>query len=71
VSDLTSFRDHCRRMATEQHRPDCPGRVPGRPYVKPIGCEGCVTDSDRLLFAMLAAEVDAYLTRDAEQDQLL
>lgn len=33
-------------------------------------CAGCVTDADRLLWARLAAEADAYLDREPEETLL-
>lgn len=65
MSDLTKFRDHCRVMAAAVHSPECKGERPGIFYpitVRPDPeCGGCVTDADRALFALLAAEVDDYL----------
>jgi hypothetical protein len=62
MSDLTTFRDHCRAMTKPNaHRPDCPGHNPHRPWLKPAGCEGCVS--------MLAAEIDDYLDPDQADHQ--
>lgn len=87
MSDLTTFRDHCRTMAEAQHKPECPSLGPkSRPVWEPVydreaypddgipaalryrghtppppTCDGCVTDAERALFALLAAEVDGYL----------
>lgn len=76
MSALTDTRDHCRRMATAQHKPECPSLerrrdrwaladdnshltwVPAPPRRE---CAGCVTDTDRALFARLADEIDRYL----------
>jgi hypothetical protein len=63
VSDLTTFRDHCARMSTAEHKPEC--RLPRPGYWQDIHphpeCPGCNPTADRALFARLAAEVDAYL----------
>ena len=69
VSDLTVFRDHARKMATADHKPDC--RKPetdvrgwrGR-HPDPA-CAGCNSVEDRALFGRLADEVDAYLEAKA------
>lgn len=73
MSDLTRFRDHCAAMATSDHRQDCIDRqtawrdrmqlrrwwdIPD-PGPEPV-CDGCMTPTDRELFARLAAEVDDY-----------
>lgn len=50
MSDLTQFRDHCRRMATKVNQSG----------------ELCFLGSDRDLWLMLADEVDLYLERDPE-----
>ena len=79
MSDLQAFRDHCRRMATATHKPECriwvtipPRRAwgwPGGEWVIPApDCGGCVSDADRALFASLAAEVDDYLDRPVVLD---
>lgn len=66
MSDLSNFRDHCAAMAVAEHKPECrlwvqrPGRWADWEHPSPE-CGGCVTDSDRALFALLAAEVDDYL----------
>lgn len=62
MSDLTQFRDHCRKMAKAAHKPDCNG---GRPHLKHPTCRGCVTPADRLLWRRLATETDRYLTNGA------
>lgn len=93
ATDLELHRDHCRKMATAQHKPECcrcgkpyccgclrhppahPGwswaveawamhavTCPGSPSAPP--CPGCVSDAERVLWARLADEVDAYLTTD-------
>jgi hypothetical protein len=75
MSDLTAFRDHARVMSTATHKPECRAWLPlnyrghGWKYPDP-GCPGCVTQPDRVLWARLADEADAYLARD-EQDALL
>lgn len=81
---IETFRDHCRKMAAAEHKPDiCPTLTATPPerlipkyeggefwgfYVnieafswKPPHCPGCNTESDRALFAQLAAETDRYL----------
>ncbi len=65
MSDLTRFRDHCRRMATAKHRPDCKSIDPYRRYMKPnpaICGGGCITLKDRLLWSRLADEADRFIT---------
>lgn len=68
MSDLTTFRDHCRAMSDAKHRPECFTLAPqgnqwwfGKRIPIAYCCEGCVTDADRALFARLADEVDGYL----------
>lgn len=77
MSDLTTFRDHCRTMATAEHKPGCQegqadavrkwtmaqkwGPGWGEPDEQPTPCPGCNSEADRALFARLAAEVDDYL----------
>lgn len=66
MTELELFRDHCRKMSSARHTPECSLPRPGfwldiKPNPK---CPGCVSDADRALFARLAAEVDAYLTTD-------
>lgn len=75
MSDLTVFRDHCKRMQAAEHTPACATRlltwidrdtarrwfdIPD-PGPRPE-CDGaCITAEDRELWARLAAEVDDYL----------
>lgn len=71
MSDLTTTRDHCRRMATAVHTDDChtttPMRWGGTITNRPDpACTGCVPESDRALFAQLAGEIDAYLAGDPD-----
>ena len=68
MSDLTTFRDHARRMAEAEHKPECkrPRPVYGWATSATPPCPGCVTDADRALWRRLADEVDAYLTHDEE-----
>ena len=74
-TDLEDFAAHARYMATARHRDDCPSQRPA-----PIThrsrdeitltftlCRGCVTDTDRALWARLADEVDAWLGRDEQE----
>lgn len=84
MSDLTTFRDHCRKMQTAEHKPECPSlRAPGwvvptpgysgRMWMglmpwTPPACDGCNPLGDRELFARLADEVDAYLHPDEVVD---
>jgi hypothetical protein len=77
VSDLEQFRDHCRKMAVAVHTPECEARLAAwktqrrtrfywdvpDPGPRPE-CDGCLSSSDKELFARLADEVDAYLTHD-------
>jgi len=57
MSELTTFRDHARRMAEAEH--DCK-----RIWRDTRGqCQGC---ADRALWLRLADEVDAYLSHDEE-----
>lgn len=71
-TDLERFRDHARTMAQAKHRPDCPprDRAP-RPVnqhrSKPSKCPGCVTSTDRALWARLADETDAYLNSQSDE----
>lgn len=37
MSDLTRFRDHCREMATAEHKPECPSLTAVEPYWPPGG----------------------------------
>lgn len=65
MSALDQFRDHCRKMATAEHKPECAGHLPSRwGWAREIhpdpNCGGCLTDDDRALFALLADEVEAY-----------
>lgn len=58
----------CRRMATADHKPDCPTQAPRRlcmpaPTMPPT-CVGCNPPADRELFRRLADEVDAYANRE-------
>ena len=71
--DLTTFRDHCARMAKAEHVPEClidccldwrgirPFQIPS-PH-----CTGCVTDADRALWQRPAQEVDDYLAPTTEE----
>lgn len=67
MSDLTTFRDHARKMSTADHRPDCSSTVDGHygpREVKPSpDCPppGCMTLVDRELWLRLADEVDSYV----------
>lgn len=66
MSDLDQFRDHCRKMATAEHRGDCTAKAMSRwgDRVHPDpDCPGCLTDDDRALFALLADEVEVNLRR--------
>lgn len=74
MSDLTTFRDHARRMATAEHQLECRGerdqhaRQWAPLYVWPDpACAGCVTSADRVLWQRLADEADAYLARNTEE----
>lgn len=87
MSQLTAFRDHCRKMADAEHKPECPSLPANIPYwpawhgiyddagdIEALGwngpppsaptCAGCNSDTDRALFARMAAEVDQHLDRD-------
>lgn len=69
MSDLTTFRDHCRAMQATDHKPECGALIEARwgqhQYVRPNpACPGCNSAADRELFARLADEVDAYLATD-------
>lgn len=76
MSELTGFRNHCREMATAVHRLECRLWVERPGIFQPFGrwvipspeCAGCLSESDRALFALLAAEVDDYLDHPAETD---
>lgn len=37
MSGLAQFRDHCRRMATAEHVPECPSLTAREPYWPPGG----------------------------------
>lgn len=37
MSSLSAFRDHCRRMAEAEHKPDCPHVTAAEPYWPPGG----------------------------------
>lgn len=37
MSDLTRFRDHCRKMSDAEHKPDCPMLTAVEPYWPPGG----------------------------------
>jgi hypothetical protein len=62
MSDLTQFRDHCRKMATARHLPECSFTPPRHMYAQrpDPSCPGCVTDRERETWERLADEVDAY-----------
>lgn len=67
MSDLNSFRDHCREMSKARHKPECMVRV--RPWLKAeptCGAATCISPGDRALWTRLADEVDAYLSHDEE-----
>lgn len=83
MSDLTAFRDHCRKMAAADHKPECPslkkpgwvvpepgqaGEWMGLVRYFPPGCDGCNPAVDRDLFERLAGEVDEYLGRPVDVD---
>lgn len=38
MSDLSKFRDHCRKMATAAHKPECPSLPENQPHWPPRGC---------------------------------
>lgn len=74
--DLQAYAAHCRQMSTAEHRPD--GECQ-RAYARalddwahtghgeqPEPCAGCVSDADRALWRLLAAEAEAYLHREPE-----
>lgn len=69
-SDLERFRDHARRMERAEHGDSCGtwsrswrGLGTHRPDSR---CGGCVPDGERVLWAQLAGEIDAYFAiRDA------
>lgn len=80
MSDLERFRDHARRMATAEHKPECTSLIPGEwryprnalsmagpTWWEPPACPGCITDAERVLWARLADETDAYLDRPVER----
>lgn len=78
MSDLTSFRDHCRSMAADgAHLAAClslrprvsawAARFADQEPFEPPACPGCVPAADRALFQRLADEVDAYLTEDEDE----
>ena len=78
MNDLTTFRDHARRMSTARHTDECgtwtnPKRLnaPRRWQSPNPACAGCVTPAQRDLWARLADEVDAYLNRHPEEMTLL
>jgi hypothetical protein len=74
-SDLQAYAAHCRQMSTAEHLPDggchrdynrrlnewAAGHGEGE---MPESCAGCVTDADRALWGLLAAEAEAYLRRE-------
>lgn len=62
MSDLSRFRDHCAAMSTADHKPEC-GVLRNWREIRPDpDCTGCLTGTERALFARLAAEVDDYRT---------
>lgn len=69
MSELERFRDHAAQMATAPHSPECWADIKDtwgwqkRIYPNPE-CAGCISDTDRALWARLADEVDAYLAND-------
>ena len=73
-TDLEDFGAHARYMSTAEHRDDCRAEdawglrhiVPRWEHPDPT-CPGCVTDTDRALWARLADEVDAWLGRDDQE----
>lgn len=85
-TDLEQTRDHARKMAGAEHRPDCRGQRPARTCPTPnephpehdlarwitcLGwCPGCVTDAERALWSQLADEIDAYLAPNPPDDGL-
>lgn len=61
--ELTTYARHCENMAVATHQPTCSAKVPhriNRVYPDP-DCPGCVTEADRALWALLAAEAVARL----------
>lgn len=72
MSDLTAFRDHCRKMATAEHKPECKALVETRWQTRTFypnpDCGGCNPAADRTLFNRLAGEVDEYLERPVDVD---
>lgn len=80
MSELSKMRDHCRRMASAEHKPECPSLDTNLPNwvldetnsfmtwipapPRPV-CDGCVTTGERELFCQLADEIDVYLTGDS------
>jgi hypothetical protein len=66
MSELTTFRDHARKMAEAEHKPECPYGWADGSGLPDCPCPGCIPDADRALWARLADEVDAYLSHDEE-----
>jgi hypothetical protein len=76
VIRLNTFREHCLTMAEAEHKPGCPSLTAKKPHWdrwavehdrggpeppwEPPTCDGCNPESDRALFAQMAAEVRAY-----------
>lgn len=81
MSDLTTFRDHARRLSTAEHgdeceavwhEPDLQGSPRPTRREKPNPhCPGCITDADRRLWTQLADEIDTYLTTPTDDQPLL
>ena len=74
MSDLTAFRDHARKMAEAEHKPECRGTIEdrwgsSRVWPNPE-CSGCNSAEDREWFRRLADEVDAYLAAPAVVEDL-
>lgn len=56
-SDLEQLRDHARRMADEQHTSDC---LEDSGHLEVDTCPGCMSESERALWAQIAAEITSY-----------
>ena len=71
MSELTTARDHMREMARADHLPECSAPFTDRwgwtRTLRPDpDCAGCMPANDRVLWARLADEIDAYLGADDE-----
>jgi hypothetical protein len=60
--ELAAYARHCRQMSNATHWPDCTGLTghPPRRVTPDPACHGCVTESGRALWTLLAAEAEAY-----------